>query len=55
MTCPLFIWFAVIMVGIYQIAMLYWYLPPHTEEALERMAYYDYHIENSSSEDSGID
>lgn len=55
MTFALFIWVAVIMVGIYQIAIPYRYLPPYTEEELERMAYYDYQIENSSSEDSGME
>lgn len=55
MTLVMCIWVAVIMVGIYQIAVPYRYLPPYTEEELERWAYYDYLIENSSSEDSGMD
>ena len=55
MTFVMFIWLAVVMVGIYQIAVPYRYLPSYTEEELERWAYYDYLIENSSSEDSGMD
>ena len=54
MTLVMYIWVAVIMVGIYQIAVPYRYLPPYTEEELERWAYCDYLIENSSSENSGI-
>ena len=54
MTFVMFIWLAVVMVGIYQIAVPYRYLPPYTEEELETRAYYDHLIENSSSEDSGM-
>ena len=53
MTFVLFIWIAVFMVGVYQIAVPYKPLPPLTPEELEREAYYDYIIANSSSEDCG--
>jgi hypothetical protein len=46
------IYVLVAAVGAYQILVPYKYLPPYTPEELERIAYYDYIIANSSSEDS---
>ena len=40
-------------VGIYQLNRGPRYLPPLTPEQIESNEYYDYIIENSSSEDSG--
>jgi hypothetical protein len=53
MTFVLLIWVAVFMVGVYQIAVPYKPLPPLTPEQIEWRKTMDYHIENSSSEDSG--
>jgi hypothetical protein len=53
MTFVLFIWIAVFLVGLYQIAVPYKPLPPHSAEFLEWQATMDYHIANSSSEDCG--
>ena len=39
-------------VGVYQVTRGPRYLPPYTPEELESIAYYDYIIANSSSEDS---
>ena len=52
MEFALLVWLAVLLVGLYQIAVPYKPLPPLTPEELEREAYYDYIIANSSSEDS---
>ena len=46
------IYILVAVVGVCQILVPYKYLPPLTPEELERDAYYDYIIANSSSEDS---
>ena len=53
MEAVIVIWVAVFLVGLYQIATPYKPLPPLTPEELEREAYYDYIIANSSSEDCG--
>ena len=46
------IYILVAAVGAYQILVPYKYLPPYTPEELERIAYLDDIIANSSSEDS---
>jgi hypothetical protein len=52
MEFALLVWLAVFLVGVYQIAVPYKPLPPHSVEFLEWQATMDYHIANSSSEDS---
>lgn len=52
MEAVILIWVAVFLVGLYQVAVPYKPQPPLTPEELEREAYYDYIIANSSSEDS---
>ena len=52
MEFALLVWLAVFLVGVYQIAVPYKPLPPHSAEFLEWQADMDYHIANSSSEDS---
>ena len=48
----IFLYCLVAAVGAYQILVPYKYLPPYTPEELERIAYWDDIIANSSSEDS---
>jgi hypothetical protein len=52
MEFALLVWLAVFLVGVYQVAVPYKPLPPLTPEQIEWRKTMDYHIANSSSEDS---
>jgi hypothetical protein len=52
MTFVICLFALVAVVGVYQVLTPYKYLPPYTPEELERIAYWDDIIANSSSEDS---
>ena len=52
MEFALLIWLAVFVVGVAQWVTPYKPLPPHSAEFLEWQRDMDYHIANSSSEDS---
>lgn len=52
MEFALLVWLTVFLVGFYQLATPYVPLPPHSAEFLEWQRDMDYHIANSSSEDS---